>query len=113
VVSPPLLTRTFTKRPMWKATHSILATVHAKKFVQRCGTGWWCYGIHGILYDCQHGNKLKFSAGAAILAIAISKRSLTYRSLSCSAWRCSGCQVYMRQQQDERLPVHPVSPPPC
>jgi drug/metabolite transporter (DMT)-like permease len=35
VVSPPLLTRTFTKRPMWKATHSILATVHAKKFVQR------------------------------------------------------------------------------
>jgi hypothetical protein len=36
VVSPPLLTRTFTKRPMWKATHSILATVHAKKFVQRC-----------------------------------------------------------------------------
>ena len=38
VVSPPLLTRTFTKRPMWKATHSILATVHAKKFVQRCGS---------------------------------------------------------------------------
>lgn len=31
---PPLLTRTFTKRPMWKATHSILATIHAKKFIQ-------------------------------------------------------------------------------
>jgi len=32
---PPLLTRTMTRRPMWKATHSILATVHAKKFVQQ------------------------------------------------------------------------------
>jgi drug/metabolite transporter (DMT)-like permease len=31
---PPLMTRTFTRRPMWKATHSILATVHAKKFIR-------------------------------------------------------------------------------
>lgn len=33
--TPPLLTRTFTRRPMWKATHSILATVHAKKFIRQ------------------------------------------------------------------------------